>query len=74
MSELHIGTGWKGEVYVGTTHTDKDGLTTWVSKQECTSDFYNTLIALFADKQADIGPESNPHEYTLTLRKNKEEK
>ena len=70
MSELHIGTGWSGRVYAGHTRKDKDGHEIWTSKTDCTSDFYSTLITLFAGKQAYIGSEDNPHEYTLTLKKN----
>lgn len=70
MSELHIGTGWSGIVYAGYTRKDKNGHEIWTSKTDCTNDFYNTLITLFADKQAYIGSENNPQEYTLTLKKN----
>ena len=41
----HIGTGWTGTVYAGTVRETKNGAV-WAKRDDCTSDFYATLIEL----------------------------
>jgi len=42
----HIGMGITGTVYAGTTRKLKDGNTVWIKKDDCTSEFYDTLLCL----------------------------
>ena len=41
----HIGTGWTGTVYAGTTRKTKNG-DVWAKRDDCTSEFYATLLEL----------------------------
>ena len=41
----HIGTGWTGTVYACTVRETKNGVV-WAKRDDCTSEFYATLIEL----------------------------
>lgn len=49
----HIGTGWTGTVYAGTTRKTKNGAV-WVNRNDCTSEFYATLIELLAQNDNEL--------------------
>ncbi len=73
MGRMMIGLGLGKTVYAGRTKTMKDGTVMWSQKEDCTSDFYNTIVALLTrEENRDgiyIGTPDNPEEFTLKLEK-----
>lgn len=67
----HIGIGITGNVYAGTTRKLKDGNTIWTRKDDCTNEFYDTLLCLIdlEGKGNKLSFSDDKTVYTLTLEK-----
>ena len=69
MAEYHVGIGFTGTVYAGTTRKLKSGAVTWTSKTDVTSEFYDTLLCLINIKGKDnkLSFLDDKTIYTITL-------
>ena len=71
MNTYYIGMGITGIVYAGTIRKLKDGHTTWIRKDDCTSEFYDTLLCLIDIEGKDnrLSFSDDRTVYTITLEK-----
>ena len=69
MAEYHVGTGFTGTVYAGTTRKLKSGAVIWTNKTDVTSEFYDTLLCLIniEGKDNKLSFSDNKTIYTITL-------
>lgn len=73
MGRMKIGLGLGKTAYAGRTKTMKDGTVMRAVKENVSSDFYNTIVALLSREENKngiyIGTPDNPEEFTLKLEK-----
>lgn len=69
MAEYHVGTGFTGTVYAGTTRKLKNGAVIWTSKTDVTNEFYDTLLCLIniEGKDNKLSFSDDKTIYTITL-------